>query len=240
MKGSDDARRSIILPSPLPRSCFFAYIAAMSTKERILAASLVLLNEEGEAEVTAVDIADVLDISPGNLYYHFKGKEAIIPVLFANFEAEMQIILQSGPTGIRSTQDQWIFAYIVLEEIWDFRFFYRNLDAILHRYPALAPKFKRLLALKRKAIRANIQSLVNLDILHIEGVLLDSLVEQMLLSFTYWLNLMELETRTVSSKTAIHQTVFQIMALNVPYMGENGYAVLQDITRLLHENTTDT
>ncbi|VAV87285.1 Transcriptional regulator, AcrR family, partial [hydrothermal vent metagenome] len=221
---------------PLPFVRFRAYAAGMSTKARILSASLALLNEEGEANVSAVDIANALDISPGNLYYHFKGKEAIIPALFADFEEEMLMILHASPKDIRAIEDQWIFAYIVLEEIWDFRFFYRNLDSILGRYPALAPKFKRLLQAKRKAIKANLQNLMKSGYLHIEPVLLDAMVEQMLLSFTYWLNLQELENRTGSAKHAIHQTVFQIMTLSVPYMGENGFAALQSMTRLLDEN----
>ena len=43
--------------------------------------ALNLFNAEGEAKQTAVDIANALDMSPGNLYYHFKGKEPIIEAL---------------------------------------------------------------------------------------------------------------------------------------------------------------
>jgi len=209
----------------------------MSTKDRILSASLDLLNEEGEASVSAVDIANVLEISPGNLYYHFKGKDEIIPALYDLFEEEMQIILQSPTKDIHSIEDQWIVCYIVLEEIWDFRFFYRNLDTILSQYPELSPRFGRLMQAKRKAIRANLEQLQNLEILHIEPVLLDTLVEQMLLVYTYWLNLRHIENQQISAKTAIHQSVFQIMALCVPYMGENGHSTLQGLKQLLHENT---
>lgn len=209
----------------------------MSTKERILNASLSLFNEEGEASTSAVDIANALDMSPGNLYYHFKGKDEIIPALFDLFEEEILIILNSGPKDIRAIEDQWIFSYIVLEEIWDFRFFYRNLNGLLNQYPRLVPKFKRLLTGKRKAIRANLDQLVKLGFLHIEDVLQDVLIEQMLLSFTYCLNLDQLENRQTSAKIVIHQNVFQIMSLSVPYMGENGYSVLQGMIQMLADNT---
>jgi AcrR family transcriptional regulator len=210
----------------------------MSTKQRILDASLALLNEEGEAQVSAVDIANVLDISPGNLYYHYKGKDEIIPALFDQFEEEMQIILGSGPEDIHSIEDQWIFAYIVLEEIWDFRFFYRNLVSIIQQFPSLSGRFRRLLVQMRKALRQNLTRLGKAGVLHIEGILLDTLVDQMVLTYTYWLNLQQLENQSPSSKTAIHRTVFQIMAMCVPYMGGSGFAALQSMTQLLEENTS--
>lgn len=67
----------------------------MKTREKILLASLALFNDEGEANVTTVDIANELDISPGNLYYHFHGKEEIIEELFSAFELELSDILQA-------------------------------------------------------------------------------------------------------------------------------------------------
>ena len=74
----------------------------MKTRDRILHVSLLLFNEEGEAPQTAVDISNALDISPGNLYYHFKGKDAIIHALFDRFEDEMRIILKGSRGRVAS------------------------------------------------------------------------------------------------------------------------------------------
>jgi len=152
----------------------------MKTRDRILDVSLTLFNSEGEAAQTAVDVANALDMSPGNLYYHFKGKEPIIEALFERFEEEMQIILGGTHGAVTSIEDNWVFVYIVLEEIYDFRFFYRNIGDMMERYPSMASRFRKILAAKRLAIENVLRQLEKRDVLHVDKRLRAPLVQQML------------------------------------------------------------
>src|SRR3990167_4603141 len=92
------------------------------TRERILEASLRLFNEFGEPNVTTTVIADDLNISPGNLYYHFHSKNEIVNALFAEFEREIGETLALPSRRAPNVEDMWLFLHLLFEGIWKFRF----------------------------------------------------------------------------------------------------------------------
>lgn len=198
----------------------------MKTRDRILHVSLLLFNEEGEAQQTAVDISNALGISPGNLYYHFKGKDAIIRALFDAFEEEMRVILRGSRGSVTSIEDNWVYIYIILEEIYDFRFFYRNLGVLLKRYPDLAVRFRALVAEQRMTILGLLDDLSKAGVISIDPRLRDALTEQIMLALTFWLEADALNRQEHDGADLIHRTVFEVMCLIVPYMGETGFDAL--------------
>ncbi|MEO0981316.1 MAG: TetR/AcrR family transcriptional regulator [Pseudomonadota bacterium] len=158
----------------------------MDTKTRILKASLALFNEEGEDNQAAIDIANALEISPGNLYYHFKGKDAIIHALFDEFEEELRIVLAGAERLSGSPEDLWVYLHILADEIWDFRFFYLNLVSLLRRYPDLARRFRRLTEAKRGALSEALQRVEAGGGADFEGAALDLVVDQILYRLIFW------------------------------------------------------
>jgi AcrR family transcriptional regulator len=198
----------------------------MKTRDRILHVSLLLFNEEGEAQQTAVDISNALGISPGNLYYHFKGKDAIIRALFDSFEEEMRVILRGSRGKVTSIEDNWVYLYIILEEVYDFRFFYRNLGVLLDRYPDLANRFRSLVAEQRTTIRNVLADLSKVDVLTIDPRLTEALTDQIMMSLTFWLEADAMNRTNLDGAALIHKTVFQVMCLIVPYMGDTGFDAL--------------
>jgi AcrR family transcriptional regulator len=207
----------------------------MKTRDRILEVSLLLFNEEGESGLSSVDIANALEISPGNLYYHFKGKDAIIRALYQRFEEEMRVILRGSKGGLASVEDNWVYIYILLEEIYDFRFFYRDLAGLLSRYPDLAVRFRSLVAGKRQTIVRILDDLERLGMLSIDKRLKEPLVDQIITTLTFWLAGDALTKEVHDGPALIHKTVFQVMCLMVPYMGDTGPAALGRMIRHFDE-----
>ena len=205
----------------------------MKTRDRILHTSLALFNDEGEAECTTIDIANELDISPGNLYYHFKGKDQIIAELFAQYEQALASTLSApieGPLGTErgGVEDNWYYLYVVLEEMYQYRFLYRNLDNILHRYPDIKRRFKRLLQLKRASLYSICQALLQQDIIDTHEQQLLGLVDNMTLNLTFWFNYEHLLHEDRSPQVTIHQGVLQLLTMIAPYLGEDELRFYRD------------
>lgn len=203
----------------------------MKTRDRILSAALDLFNEEGEAEITALDIANALEISPGHLYYHFKGKDALIQALFDNFEEEMRIILQGARGRLTTLEEHWVFLYILLEEIYDFRFYYRSLSHMAARYPDLNTRLTYLNSSLRDIVDASLDEFGDEELLSTKSRLKAVLVDQLLATLTFWLE-EDAVGGSNSERTPselIHDTVLRALLLIAPYLRGDRDAINADI-----------
>jgi AcrR family transcriptional regulator len=105
----------------------------MNTRDRILATALRLFNQSGTAAVSTNHIADALGISPGNLYYHFRNKEAIIRALFEQQFAQWDALYTLPTDRMPTLDDMWRMVNDTFPVSWEYRFIYRELIALLRR-----------------------------------------------------------------------------------------------------------
>ena len=190
----------------------------MKTRDRILHTSLLLFNQEGEPNTTTVDIANEMDISPGNLYYHFRGKDSIIAELFEQFEQSILEVLQAPVAEPLPLEDNWYYLYLVFEEMYSYRFLYANLSDLLERYPKLKQRFRRLLRHKREAMLAVWASLS--QDAATAGAEAEALADNMVLLLSYWISHDQLLNAATTPARSIHRGVYQLMSMLAPYLGE--------------------
>ena len=107
-------------------------------RQRIVAASLTLFNERGLENVTTNHIVAHLGISPGNLYYHFRNKDEIIQEIFpAVAEAIDGAIVLPEDREI-TAEDVGSYHLAGIRALWEFRFFFRDMNDLSTMDPALA------------------------------------------------------------------------------------------------------
>jgi AcrR family transcriptional regulator len=191
------------------------------TRERILRVSLELFNDQGEGNVTTGHIADELNISPGNLYYHFRNKDEIIQHLFADFEKLIDIAPNEITDIGSAMEDLWLYLHLMFERIWAYRFLYRNLDDLLARDQKLRSHFNIIISHKRDAVRAMCDALAAGGAMRATEAEIAALAENILVVSTYWLNYENLKQRAgIKDDPEKHLTrgVYQVMALVSPYL----------------------
>jgi AcrR family transcriptional regulator len=188
--------------------------AKRRTAERILEAALRLFNERGEPHITTTLIADELNISPGNLYYHFRNKDAISEPLFQRFAQEIRESL-ALPEQTITVEDLWFQLHLVFEVIWRYRFIYRDLNDLLTRNRKRGELFRRLVAEQTQASITIFRGLVAACEMVANEEELTTLANSVVLIATYWLSF---ENVRGVLNGDIGRGVYQVMSAISPFL----------------------
>ncbi len=204
----------------------------MKTHERILQTSLQLFNEYGVPNVTTNHIADEMDISPGNLYYHFRNKDEIIHLLFKRFEEQISETLQVPQSRELNMEDMWLYLHLVFESIWRYRFLYRDLENILGRSRKLRLHFRRILEKKIKTSIAICQGLVDAGVMQANDEEITAMANNIAVVATYWLNFQNIRGKNRdNNENHLGYGVYQVMALVSPFLRNDMRHLLQKLSR---------
>lgn len=113
--------------------------------DRILAKSLQLFNRNGVSVVTNRDVAKALNISSGNLTYHFNKKTDIIDTLVDQMEAEFKVILNRIPNDAENmTIAQADGMLDLMRVVWRYRFFFNSIRYLIQIDPSQRKRFNEL------------------------------------------------------------------------------------------------
>jgi AcrR family transcriptional regulator len=190
---------------------------ARQTRQRILDASLAMFNEQGEPNVTTNHIADELEISPGNLYYHFRNKDDIIEQLFQRYEERMDTALVSPEGRLRDLEDIWLQLHLVFECIWEYRFLYRDLVDILSRNRRLRLRFARILKRAADNATTGMRGLVQAGVMRASAAEVEATATNILVVATFWMNYASVRGDK-DEHEAIRAGIVQVMMLLSPLL----------------------
>src|SRR5215212_3480160 len=157
------------------------------TAERILEVTLDLFNRFGEPNVSTTLISAELNISPGNLYYHYPAKDELINSLFDRYERSLSELLNASD-GVRDVEDAWFFMHTLFELIWQYRFLYRDLNDLLSKNRRLETHFQFVLKNKGKAVQALLDGLSRGNAMHMAPRDAQPVAAAMVVVLTYWLS----------------------------------------------------
>lgn len=109
----------------------------MKTRDRILLRARELFNQQGLSEVSSRHISDSLEISYGNLCYHFPRKDDLVHELYYEMQRRLDqevARLQSEILGF----DFMVKSLRTMLQTYDqYRFIYLDLPQIVRRFPEI-------------------------------------------------------------------------------------------------------
>jgi len=189
------------------------------TRERILQTALALFNAFGEPSVATTSIAVEMGISPGNLYYHYHSKEAIVADLFAEFRREIETTLGAPEERLPNAEDCWLFLHLVFEAIWKYRFIYRDISDLVARYHVIEVQFRRILAHKIRVVEQILNGLVKGGQMRAQPAEISTLAENIVLIASYWMSFeFARNPRAEQDDHMLARGAFHCIALAAPYL----------------------
>lgn len=193
------------------------------TRERILETSLALFNRFGEPNVTTANIADEMNISPGNLYYHFRNKDQIVGELYERLDARLAPLF-TLPAGRNSgIEDLWLMLHLLFEEMRAFRFFYRDLMELTSRNRRIGSRFAALTRRGESTVIELCRGMMHAGTMRASEREIVAVAQNVAIVATYWMSFQ----RTThpppgrpagdASDMSLDRAAYQVLALIAPF-----------------------
>ncbi|UXS31678.1 TetR/AcrR family transcriptional regulator [Agrobacterium tumefaciens] len=199
------------------------------TRQRILAAALELFNERGPDHVTTAEIARAVNINEGNLYYHFRTKEALVLALFALFEADALAIvakIDGADEGAAATYTGFLRRWFSL--VWNYRFLFRDLVGLVSSAPALVEPVRTISAAMRFAVDDIVGRMEKAGLAEIPEGERAAVLTNLWIVSTYWAAYLNLqEGVTEFGPLQLEWGLRQVSSLFRPYLSPAATAELE-------------
>ena len=195
------------------------------TRERILETSLALFNRHGEPNITTATIADEMNISPGNLYYHFRNKHEIIAELYAALEARLAPLLTVPRGRAPDVEDLWFLLHLMFEQMWAYRFFYRDIVELTSRIRRVGTRFAALTRRGEDTVLELSRALIDAGAMRASDRELAAMARNAVIVATYWMSFQRTTNPPWPGRThddepeamGLDRAAYQVLALIAPF-----------------------
>lgn len=195
----------------------------VKTKERILDTALKLFNSVGLAKVTLRTIASEMNISQGNLNYHFKKREDIIETLYFNLVKNLDAVFVLN----KETKNVFEILFDVSEKVmsafYDYRFIFLDFVQIMRENETIKNHYMQLVKQREAQVMQLFQMLITEEYLR-KPILeneYENLYKRTQIMTDFWISSVVVSSKNVSKSsiesysTLINQHIF-------PYLTEKG------------------
>lgn len=186
----------------------------MSTKQLLAEAAIDLFNARGLARVSVRDLATQLDISPGNVTYHFKSKDLLVEHALDSLIERMNELSAAAfaTTDLDAYRE-------MLAKIWDvqhrYRFFYIDAADILRAYPKVKRAYQAVVKRRIEQSKRYFNALIAAGILEpLDSGELELLTRRSWMVLSFWQSRLVILNEPASQE----QFVAEVFAVLRPHL----------------------
>lgn len=185
----------------------------MKTKDKILSKALELFNDKGYNNITTRHIAAELNISAGNLHYHFRHSEDIIKILFSDLTLKMDELLNHMKEKEHKTlEDLYQFTFSTCEIFYAYRFIFISFIDILNQIPEIESRYEGINFSRKEEFQLIFLDLQKSHIFQkdVPRFIVDCLTEQIFIIADNWLTHNRLILKLSPKEAIQHYTLLQM------------------------------
>ena len=208
----------------------------VKTKDRILQLSLQLFNERGERSVTTNHIAAELNMSPGNLYYHFRNKNEIIKELMEQYQEETLGMLSLPDDRLLDANDKIRYFQVLSSQLWAYRFLHRDVYHLVENNEYFRKMYPRFAGQVMQQGQKIYQAFVDAGLMQMTASEIEALTINLWIVLTNWTNFLYMSGHITDSNHLEEKWVWQALRQMVFLEG----AYLRGESRQTYEHLLET
>lgn len=173
------------------------------TKEVILETALALFNAKGLPQVTLRTIANEMEISQGNLTYHYKKREEIIEALYFQLVQKNNEAILTSQSDEVSLQTALNVTVLMAQNHYEYRFLLFDFMQVMRENKAIRQHYLTLGNEKKEQFRYLIETLVKKGLMRPEKLPdeYSYLYKRVRILNDFWLSAAETATGRITKKT---------------------------------------
>lgn len=193
----------------------------MKTRDRIIVEATHLFNSHGVQNVSTRDIAKAVQISHGNLTYHFPSKSVIIGGIYTYLEDFLDGRI--NPRGKFTLQHMDKLLYVFAKVREQYRFLFLDIVEIGRIYPAVAQKHGKIMTKRLREIRALLEHYASIGLLqHAKNAKqFDQLAHSIWFMSAFWLS-QEVIVGKDRQEASVEYGIEMIWNLVIPHLTQKG------------------
>jgi len=200
----------------------------MKTKERILEAALTHFNRFGWVNVTLRDVSASLNLSYGNVTYHFATKEKLLEAIYAAYHNALVDLSQQLSSGAADLLQLLAAPQATFAISLKYRFLFVDFLELQRQYPAFMAEVNAAHKMRKAHWKAQLVALQDQGVLRadITAVSFDFIMELSGLVRTFFFLKVTDENQEPGVLEA--QYVEEVNAVLWPYLSEKGLAMAKE------------